>query len=345
MTSFNETDPSFDAENPSFDAPKSSNENAAMQAYQSYEEHDVDMKTNLTEKSFDEDTSHKSTDVVDTPSLRALNFANLLAYIANASIVFAVGSTNLSDYPTNAEVSAQYPSLMTPAGYAFSIWAVIFLSQLVWAIFQLLPSYRSSDMVIDGVGWNYVRICFAQIAWTVFFTMEEILLSLIAMIAILIPLVIVLLRIAKIRTEDNTTYAILKFPFEIHAAWIMAASLVNANILLIDLELSKTIQIVAAIITLTILASAGIGFTLRGQWVIPAVLGWASLAIAVRLSDPTNVAMVERFPSIAVAGIEFAAGGLAAFLWMFIVARIYILKRDDSDAEDESDNDDNYVKL
>jgi hypothetical protein len=94
----------------------------------------------------------------------------------------------------------------------------------------------------------------------------------------------------------------------------MAASLVNANVLLIDLELSKTIQIVGAIITLTILASAGIGFTLRGQWVIPAVLGWASLAIAVQLSDPTNVAMVERFPSAAVAGIEFAAGGLAAFL-------------------------------
>jgi hypothetical protein len=154
----------------------------------------------------------------------------------------------------------------------------------------------------------------------------------------------VLLRIAKIQTEDNTTYAILKFPFEIHAAWIMAASLVNANILLIDLGCSKPVQIVAAMITLTILASVGIGFTLSGQWVIPTVLGWASLAIAIQLSDPTNVAMVERFPSSAVAGIEFAAGGLAAFLWMFIVVRIYILKRDDSDAEDESDSDD-YVKL
>jgi hypothetical protein len=147
-----------------------------MQAYQSYEDRDADMKTNLTEKSFGEDTSSKSTphdesgqDVVDTPSLRALNFANLLAYIANVSIVYAVGPTNLVDLPTNAEVSAEYPSLMTPAGYAFSIWAVIFLSQLVWAIVQLLPSYRSSEMVIDGVGWYYVYICIAQMAWTGFF--------------------------------------------------------------------------------------------------------------------------------------------------------------------------------
>ena len=74
-------------------------------------------------------------------------------------------------------------------------------------------------------------------------TMQEILLSWIAMMSILIPLVIVPLRMAKIKTEDNTTYAILKFPFEIHAAWIMAASLVNANVLLTDLELSTMIQI------------------------------------------------------------------------------------------------------
>jgi benzodiazapine receptor len=134
---------------------------------------------------------------------------------------------------------------MTPDGYAFSIWTVIFLSELVWAIFQLLPSFRSSDMVINGVGWYFVWICRAQINCLdgLYFTMQEILLSLIAMISILIPLVIVPLRMAKIKTEDNTTYAILKFPFEIHAAWIMAASLVNANVLLVDLELSKTIQI------------------------------------------------------------------------------------------------------
>jgi hypothetical protein len=100
-------------------------------------------------------------------------------------------------------------------------------------------------MVINGVGWYFVWICRAQINCLdgLYFTMQEILLSLIAMISILIPLVIVPLRMAKIKTEDNTTYAILKFPFEIHAAWIMAASLVNANVLLTDLELSTMIQI------------------------------------------------------------------------------------------------------
>lgn len=353
--SFDETDPSFDAENPSFDGgAKSSNDDGAMQAYQAYEDHpESDKTTNLTERSFDEDTSYKSTafdedgkNVIESPSLQAVNIANVLAYIANATVVYAVGATNLSDLPTNAEVSALYPTLMTPAGYAFLIWAVIFVSQLVWAIAQLLPSYRSCDLVINGVGWYYVWICIAQIAWTGFFTMQEILLSVIAIVLVCIPLVIILLRIGKMETADNTTYALLKFPFEVHAPWIMAATLINVNILLVDLGLSKIVEIVAGIITLTVLASAGIAFTLRGQYAVPAVLGWASLAIAVQLSDPTNVAIVERFPSVAQAGIEFAAGGLAAFLWMFIVARIYVLREDDGDSdEDVSDNEDDYVKL
>lgn len=97
-------------------------------------------------------------------------------------------------------------------------------------------------MVLVGTLCGFAEL--KLIAWTAgYFTMQEILLSWIAMMSILIPLVIVPLRMAKIKTEDNTTYAILKFPFEIHAAWIMAASLVNANVLLTDLELSTMIQI------------------------------------------------------------------------------------------------------
>jgi hypothetical protein len=99
-----------------------------------------------------------------------------------------------------------------------------------------------SSMVLVGTLCGFAEL--KLIAWTAgYFTMQEILLSWIAMMSILIPLVIVPLRMAKIKTEDNTTYAILKFPFEIHAAWIMAASLVNANVLLTDLELSTMIQI------------------------------------------------------------------------------------------------------
>eukprot|EP00980_Cylindrotheca_fusiformis_P007692 scaffold1624_cov105-Cylindrotheca_fusiformis.AAC.3 len=323
--------------------------------YQAYEDHpEPDMTTSLKERSFDEDVSCKSLPFDEhskydsvPPSLQAVNIANLLAFLANATVVVALGATNLSDLPTNAEVTAQYPTLMTPAGYVFLIWVVILVSQLVWAVCQLFPNYRSIDLVIEGVGWNYVWACVAQIAWTGFFTMERLLLSFAAIVMVCVPLVMVVLKMDKIERKDdsNKTYAIFRFPFESHAAWIMAATLVNANMVLVDFEISKTIQVVAAVFTLVALAGVGFYCTLHGQYAIPSVLGWASLAVAVKLSDPMNVSMVERFPSHTVAAIEFSAGGLAAFLWMAIIAREYVIRKAKQDSAEGKESDDDYVKL
>ena len=35
------------------------------------------------------------------------------------------------------EISAKYPNLFTPAGYAFSIWGLIYLLLLIYVIYQL----------------------------------------------------------------------------------------------------------------------------------------------------------------------------------------------------------------
>lgn len=43
-------------------------------------------------------------------------------------------------------VSAAYPTLFTPAGWAFAIWGLIFIMEGVFAIYQLLPSVRSTTV-------------------------------------------------------------------------------------------------------------------------------------------------------------------------------------------------------
>ncbi|KAL3935035.1 MAG: hypothetical protein SGBAC_009371 [Bacillariaceae sp.] len=308
----------------------------------------------MTDKSFDDDlskTQSKDLEGPASPSLQAINIANIICFIANVSIVFIIGSTNISDIPTNAEISAKYPTLITPSGYAFSIWGVIFLAQFVWAVAQLLPSYRACDLVINGVGWNYVWICIAQIVWTGFFAQEYILNSMIAMVFILIPLMIVLFRLRNHMTDDKQSYFLLKFPFETHAAWIMAASLVNFSVMLSEMGwFSKNFEVLVAILSILLLAGAGFFFAMREQYAVPCVIGWATLAIAIKLSDPFNITMVERFPSSAVSGLEFAAGGLAAFLWLFVLTKIYILDARDSNQSSLNDaspatEEDDYVKL
>ena len=62
---------------------------------------------------------------------------NLLFYIINVVITYGVGVLGWYG-KTNSEVSAEYPTLLTPVGWAFSIWAVIFIAQGVWVGQQFL---------------------------------------------------------------------------------------------------------------------------------------------------------------------------------------------------------------
>jgi benzodiazapine receptor len=251
------------------------------------------------------------------PKLQWVNIANVVAYILNVAVTYGVGVSGL--FPTNAELSDKYQTLVTPAGYAFSIWGIIFMSQLIWTIFQLLPAYRSKELVLKGVGYNYVAACLAQILWTIFFSAELIPLSLGAMVSILIPLIFIVKATSKIAESSSSTglYWLLQFPFEIHAGWIMAATLVNMNVVFVAENYSVDIQVISAWISLASLAVVSLYYTYCQTWVIPCVLAWASFAIKVELSAPRD-AIANAFSAETVTAIEFASGILA--ILVFVVA-------------------------
>lgn len=204
-----------------------------------------------------------------------INIANVIAFIANLVITYGVGTMGLFGAATNADLSEKYQTLITPVGWAFSIWAVIFLAQLVWCIVQLLPAFRG-DALVMAVGWNYVLVCVAQIGWTISFSMEIIWLSLVCMLAILFFLV----RIVRAqRDSDLRGYVLFKFPFSIHTGWIVAASFVNISVLLVSLQVSAQIQFFVAMASLSlILIIAG---TLTFDIVILLVFAWALVRMEV----------------------------------------------------------------
>lgn len=98
----------------------------------------------------------------EASKLQAVNYANIAAYIFNAAITYGVGVSGY--FPTNEELSAKYQTLVTPSGYAFAIWGIIFLSEAVFTVLQALPAYRSSDVVVKGVGYYFVLACIAQVS-------------------------------------------------------------------------------------------------------------------------------------------------------------------------------------
>jgi hypothetical protein len=242
------------------------------------------------------------------PKLQWFNIANVVAYAVNMIVTYGVGVSG--KFPTNAELSAKYQTVVTPAGYAFSIWGIIFTAQLIWAVCQLLPSYRSSELVVKGVGYYYVAVCFAQVLWTIYFSAEQMILSLAAMISILVTLLIILIKTSRIPAQNTGMYWLFKFPFEIHAAWIMAASLVNFNVVLVALNLMANVQIILGWASLIILTVVAFYYTYKEKWVVPCVLAWASYAIKVELSNPKD-SILATFSAESIATIKFAAGSVA----------------------------------
>lgn len=248
--------------------------------------------------------------------LQAVNYANLVGYLANIGVVF--GSTAIAGLPDNGTLSRKYQTLVTPAGWAFSIWGLIFTAQLIWTAAQLLPAFCSNELVVKGVGYWYVLACLAQCAWTVAFGLEKITLSLVAMICILIPLVRIIMTQTIVANNlegrrNATTYWLLQFPFEIHAAWIMAATLVNVNVVAVAQHASANVQIVLAVTSLILLVLVGVYYSSKRRWVVPSVLTWASIAICAELAHPKD-SIIATFGDDTIYGIQMAAGSAAAIV-------------------------------
>jgi hypothetical protein len=222
--------------------------------------------------------------------LSLLNYLNLIGYIINTVVTFAAAP--IFRFPDNAELSEKYQTLVTPRGWTFAIWGVIFAAQGIFTITQMLPTYRADPMVKSGVGCFYFLVCLAQSAWTFTFGYEKIIASVICMALILIFLLIIIMLQTRAPAENTLKeYWLLRFPFGVHCGWIIAAFLLNVNVVFVWQNSSANTQIGMAIASLSIVLGLAAVFLFafnRPQYAIPAVLTWATTGIGVELLNPKN---------------------------------------------------------
>ena len=89
---------------------------------------------------------------------------------------------------TILQLSLKYQALVTPNGWAFSIWGPIFILEGIFAIYQMFGNVRASETV-EAIAYPYMWSCFAQVMWTIVFAQEWIGVSLFFMLSILVALV------------------------------------------------------------------------------------------------------------------------------------------------------------
>jgi len=253
-------------------------------------------------------------------SLNYLNYLNVIGYIIN--VFFTFFSVPVFGIPDNGELSDKYQTILTPSGWAFAIWGIIFTAEGIFAVVQMIPKFRNDPMVQDGIFIWYFVSCVAQSGWTLAFGYEVIILSLVFMISILVSLVMILVLQDRVQSDGSLLkYWLLRFPFSIHCGWIVSATCLNIGVVAVDAGSSAQMQSNLAIICLVFIVLCSFAATFLPKspnYAIPGVACWTTLAIAFELNGPAdNIA--NLFGEDIINAFKITSAVLCGFCFLWIV--------------------------
>eukprot|EP00980_Cylindrotheca_fusiformis_P017339 scaffold5380_cov131-Cylindrotheca_fusiformis.AAC.16 len=261
----------------------------------------------------------------DMRGINKVNIFNAAFFVINVVITYGVGILGWIGNGTNDELSKKYQSLVTPNSSAFLIWSVIFIFQAIFVIAQLFPKFRDNTLVLQGVKYYYILTCIFQASWTLTFAYEVIWLALVFMLCIWASLAMLLYSQYYTDSEDTVLeFWLLRFPFAIHFGWVTAASALNVNVLVVDIDPPADIQLAVAIISLAVLHAISVWVTFgfkAPNYTVAIVLSWAFYWIYRELEEPKD-SIVNRFSGDVISGVSYAAVAIAIIILLQIAIRI-----------------------
>ncbi len=193
---------------------------------------------------------------------------------------------------TTGEISDRFPIYFVPAGYVFSIWAIIYLGLGAFAL-QALPAQKENPR-LAAARPLFVASCIANISWLFAWHFEQFVLSLFLMVALLISLVAVYVRLETGRnTVPPGEHWLVRVPFSVYLGWITVATIGNVTTVLYDLQWN------------------GWGFSPEAWAVIMLVVaGGLSAVVALRRRDAAYLLVLVW--ALAGIGVKHSAVGVVA---------------------------------
>lgn len=150
--------------------------------------------------------------------------------VANAALIPLCAAYNLLPRPETKEIGSLARStepLLAAAGWAFSIWLVIFAWQVAYAAYQALPSQRANP-TLRRIGWHTALNAALAAGWTALFTLQQFALAWVVMVATFLNLLAVELRLHDDARTGKELW-LVRLPFAINFGWISCALLLNTS--------------------------------------------------------------------------------------------------------------------
>jgi hypothetical protein len=235
---------------------------------------------------------------------------NIIA-LAVTLVLNALATTLPLGGRTTAEISDSFNILFVPAGYVFSIWGLIYLALIGFAVFQALPAQQNNRAVRATGGWFAVT-CVANALWILLWQYGYYPLTLVMMLTLLASLIVIYRRLAALGNPDTATRWLVHFPFSLYLGWISVATVANASAVFVDLgwdgsplsPVAWTVVMIGVAATLSLLLSYR-----HRDLAYSGVIVWALVGILLK--------QMAYAPIVAACGIAIGAIALGtmAFQW------------------------------
>ncbi|MGO3184285.1 MAG: tryptophan-rich sensory protein [Aequorivita sp.] len=215
---------------------------------------------------------------------KTLQIANIIIFIIMVFVNYLAG-TGAINGTTIAKISNANDNLFTPAGYAFSIWGLIYLMLLGFVIYQSRSLFKKvrDDAFIMETGWWFALSCFANIMWITFWLYGFMDYSIVAIFILLYSLLkIVMKNRMELWDAPISVIAFLWWPFVFYSGWVTVASIANVAAYLTSIEWNAwgyseiswavTMIVIAGIINFVVTWRRNMReFALVGAWALIAI--------------------------------------------------------------------------
>jgi hypothetical protein len=123
-----------------------------------------------------------------------------------------------------------YPTLATPAGYAFSIWSLVCLLLACFVVYQATPTGQARTSV-QSIGIFFILSCLFNTIRVFLWQYVYVELCVIVIILYLLSLSVVYVRT---RTPQPTRGEMwfVKLPFSLNLGWVSVAAMINIAVAL-----------------------------------------------------------------------------------------------------------------
>lgn len=236
---------------------------------------------------------------------------NLVVLVATL-IVNGLGGTGLINNSSQSDVSREYQTLITPAGFAFSIWSLIygllFFAVVVMIVKRNDPYYNRAIESISPLFWLSSAF---NMGWIVTFSYYQIGISAILIFGYLFSLTFIVKKLLNI--HENKRW-LLPLAFGLNTGWLFIASVVNVSTYLVQIEWDgfgiSDVTWTAIMLVVSVILALLVLLNLKNA-AFPLPIAWAYFAINRELASIDESFLLQM---IALGGMVVLA---AAAVWIF----------------------------